>query len=614
MRLIVPLTAALVPLLITPGWLSHFDITPKVAALLLGLALIFLYPGANVHNFYGLLRNQAGRWFAALVAVAWACSAAATAFSTNAALSIHGSTWRRYGLVSETGLLLFVLLAAGWLAAEAGSVELLLRAATAAGAVASVYGIAQYFGWDPLLPAQAYLAGEGVNTIVRPPGTLGHADYFAAWLVGVMFMALALRRIETERWRKAAAGSAAALAVVAVVLSGTRSAILGLIAGAVVYTAVERPRVRMRTLAWGLACAAALAAFFFSPAGAKLRARLHWSVEDALGGARLLLWRDSLAMAAHRPIAGFGPETFATEFPHYESLELARAYPDFYHESPHNMFLDALTSEGALGLLALVALCALGGWTAARGLRAGDRLTAPLAAGFSGLVVAQQFVVFVVPTALYFFLLLALLAARLSATSPPRERAREPGLIAYAGLVVSLALFAFGVRLVVADAALAVSQRRIANDDALGAASAYRMVLEWLPGGAGDDLDYSRAMQQLSNNATSASTRLVARGQAVEAGIRATNTTEARQNAWYNLATLLATGDDPGAVERALRNSIACSPTWFKPHWALAKLLEITHRHAEAISEAQAAVERDGGKDAEVTETWNRLKGGEAQR
>jgi hypothetical protein len=140
------------------------------------------------------------------------------------------------------------------------------------------------------------------------------------------------------------------------------------------------------------------------------------------------------------------------------------------------------------------------------------------------------------------------------------------------------------------------------------------MVLEWLPGGAGDDLDYSRAMQQLSSNTTSASTRLVARGQAVEAGIRATNTAEARQNAWYNLATLLATGGDPSAVERALRNSIACAPTWFKPHWALAKLLEITHRHAEAIVEAQAAVERDGGKDAEVTETWNRLKEGQAQR
>ena len=37
MRFIVPLVAALVPLLITPGWFSHFDITPKIAILLCGL-------------------------------------------------------------------------------------------------------------------------------------------------------------------------------------------------------------------------------------------------------------------------------------------------------------------------------------------------------------------------------------------------------------------------------------------------------------------------------------------------------------------------------------------------------------------------------------------------
>jgi len=41
--------------------------------------------------------------------------------------------------------------------------------------------------WDPLLSATSYQAGRGRLRIVRPPGTLGHADYFAAWLVAVFF-------------------------------------------------------------------------------------------------------------------------------------------------------------------------------------------------------------------------------------------------------------------------------------------------------------------------------------------------------------------------------------------------------------------------------------------
>ena len=83
---------------------------------------------------------------------------------------------------------------------------------------------------------------------------------------------------------------------------------------------------------------------------------MFWSGEDRMGGARLLLWRDSLRMAESRWAFGYGPETFSLEFPRHESIELARAYPDFYHESPHNIFLDALDSEGVVGLAALAAM------------------------------------------------------------------------------------------------------------------------------------------------------------------------------------------------------------------------------------------------------------------
>jgi putative inorganic carbon (HCO3(-)) transporter len=606
MRYLVPLVVALIPLIVTPGLLAYFDITPKIAILLFGVSIGLLYRRENERNVRLLIGIRAGKWFAALLGAAWLAAAIATAFSLHPALSLNGGNWRRFGLITWTALLLFTLLAVGWLAADPKNIRMLLRAACASGALASLYGIFQYFGWDPLLPATAYQAGEGAFTIVRPPGTLGHADYFAAWLVVIVFFGFALRRLEKERWRKLAAGAVSVVAIAAIVLSGTRSALLGLIVGAIAFAMAGRRRIGKSAVAIGLASLAAVALFFVSPAGVKLRARLHWSLEDARGGARPLLWRDSLRMSAHRPIAGFGPESFATEFPQFESLELARAYPDFYHESPHNIFLDALTAEGALGLVALLGMCALAIVAAIDALRSKNEMAAALAASFTGILICQQFTVFIPATALYFFLIVGLLIVCSHSARP--THATAPRWLFPVGVVAALVFVWFAARLLIADVFLATAHRQIQVEGARGAAQAYQRELRWRLSGAGSDLNYSRAMQQLASHSQDLATQLQARQQAMEAGIRATSTAEDRQNAWFNLATLFAAENNVAATERSLHNAIAWSPNWFKPHWSLAQLLEMTNRHSEALREARAAVERNGGHDPEVTETLRKLE------
>jgi len=599
MHILVPLVAALVPLVITPGLLSYFDITPKIAVLLFGLSLSLLYPVTNLSNLRVLLGARAGRWFAALIGLTWLVGGIATAFSTYPLLSLNGGNWRRYGFVVESALLLFVLFAAAWLAADQRNVLVLLRASVASGGVAALYGIAQYFGWDPWLPAKAYQAGEGPFTIVRPPGTLGHADYFAAWLLMVTFFGLALMQLEKTRGARWVATGVSMLAVIALVLNGTRSALLGLLAGMIALVILNRPRVGTRMVMIAAAVAALGAVFFLSPAGTKLRARVHWSTEDVWGGARPLLWRDSLRMALNRPWAGYGPETFATEFPRFESTELARAYPDFYHESPHNIFLDALTRGGVAGLSLLLGLCGLAMWAAKW------RARPEVAAGLVASLVCQQFVVFVVPTALYFLLLIAILVVEPERAVSERRR---PGWLMPVSVAASLLFAGFAVRLLVADRALAVVNQRIESGDAVGAAEKYLTVLRWGLPGAGADLNYSRAMGRLAARTPIFATRLQATQQALDAAIRATRTAEDRQNAWYNLATLLAGQNDAAGVERSLQNAIAWSPNWFKPHWALAQLLEAAHRHGEAVKEARLAWDLDGGRDPEVMETWKKLQ------
>jgi hypothetical protein len=75
---------------------------------------------------------------------------------------------------------------------------------------------------------------------------------------------------------------------------------------------------------------------------------------------------------------------------------------------------------------------------------------------------------------------------------------------------------------------------------------------------------------------------------------------EDRHNAWYNLATLYAAKNDFAGTEWSLRESIAWSPEWFKPHWMLARTLALAGRADEARLEASIAVDLNNGRNPEV--------------
>lgn len=579
----VPLlvTVALVPLIITPGVLFYYDVTPKIAVLFLGVALTLLFGRIDLRLLW---LHRTTRWFLGIVAFQWIWFALATALSSDRSLSLNGGSWRRDGLITQTGLLAFTLLCLAWLLENPAHLSRLRQVIACVGVLISIYTIFQYFGMDPFLPAKAYQAGEGPFTIVRPPGTLGHADYLACWLLFAIFC--------SPVWTLP-------LTLFAIILTGARSGLVGLVVGGIVFFLLIRARRQVALAAAGLALL--LVIFALSPAGAKLRARVHWSVDDARGGARLLLWRDTLPMIAPHPLIGWGPETFGAQFQLHESLELARAYPDFYHESPHNLLLDLAVGQGLPALLAFLALCVIA-------FRSGFR-SPSLLAGLAALLTAHLFVVFTVPVELALYLLMAMLV---SLDAPPRRPASTVSAVAQYALAALFLVLA--VRLVAPDALLARAQQHIANGDVTAAAGAYHGSLRWQPSGSGADLAYSREMAVLAATSPVFRTRLDALQQAYESGIRATEHSDQRQNAWYNLAELFAAQNDAPSTERSLRNAIAWSPNWFKPHYILAQLLESQQRMGEALMEAQAAVERDGGRDPEVANTLMRMRRAAGER
>lgn len=599
MLILLPVVAALTALLIVPGLLFHFDVTPKVAILLLGTAICLFDLTSVQHSIAALLERRRGRWLLVILAAQWCSLALSTALSTQPALSLAGSGWRRFGLFTQTGLLLFTALLAGWIILDRGNLRWFLRATAVAGLLTAVYGCLQYFGWDPLLQSRGYLAGDSDWTIVRPPSALGHAGYFATFQLFAIFAAVALLRNEpNRRWRWAAA-AACPLGVLAIVLSGTRSAMLGLAVGILALLLWWKPRLNIRRALVAALIIAALAGFYFSPAGLKLRWRTQWYIVDISGGARLPLWRDSLRMASERLPAGFGPETFSNQFPRRQSLELARAYPDFYQESPHNVFLDVLVSQGLPGLLALGAFCVL----ALVSLPAAPPAVQAVGAGFLAGLVSQQFLCFTVPTAIFFYAMGSIPVVHCSSQAP----ARKLRWLLPAALLVALSLAAYAARLTIADALMAQVKTALAGGTPAVAAAKYARAERWqLPGG-NPALYYAREMLNLSNRQSDPARRFQAWQFAMGAAVRAAVALEDRPNALVNLAAFQSTLNDARLVEIALQSAAAEAPNWYRPHWLLARLYLLTGRLPQAEGEARAAVRCNGGRDAAVQQTLNQV-------
>ena len=586
-----------VPLALAPRLFFYYDVTPKAAAVLAAATILLLWIAWKPKPSVSYMTSRFGRWNAAVTVGFVLLTAAAAANSPSVSLAWNGSNWRRWGALEQIATVICALLVAA-IARSADSRRLLiLRALCGAGVVAALYGILQYFGFDPLIPAATYLVGEGRYQIVRPPGPLGHSDYFAAFLLWPIFAGAALWVVDARpgRWL----GRAAVLTgVIALILSGSRGALLGLAAGSAILLWQWRPR--LRTVAAGAAIFAALvAAFYVSPAGARLRARAFWISEDPAGGARPLLWRDAARMSGDRLWTGFGPDTFVAGFPQYQSAELARAYPDFYHESPHNMFLDVLNGQGAGGVILLAAWIGLAIAAALRAPPDSRPLAAALLAGLAGAVVAQQFVVFVIPTACLFYvgtgLLMGLEPGGSETVSVPLRSAMALG-----GTLAAVLLAIVGYRLVAADVALARVRTSLDAGDRTHAAELWTATERSRSAGVTADLYFSRRWAQAASAAQDPLEKIRFGTLAIESARLATAVPEQRQNAWYNYAMLAAAMNDSKTVESSLRSAISAGPRWFKPHWALARLLYSTGRMDEARQEAALALDLNGHKDTEV--------------
>ncbi|MBN9659353.1 MAG: O-antigen ligase family protein [Acidobacteria bacterium] len=593
---------ALVPLAWAPTLSFHFDAAPKAVAIQLLAAVLLCQPRRLFHRLSTLHARPAGRLLLVLCAAYALTLLTSTALSSNPALSLFGSGWRRMGTLSQLSVLLAGLYAASCFSAEPHSLRVALRALCLAGLCAGAYALCQSMGLDPFLDAALYAAPPPATTI-RPPSTLGHAAYLGSFLVVVFFLGLAAQSLESSKPWRILALTAMAVSAAGLAVSGTRAVLAGLFLGALLLALSTRGSAaflyRRRTLLCTAATAAALAlALRLSPAWAPMVSRASEWTLDASGGTRLPLWLESLNLAGSRWFLGWGPETFSVVFPRFQSLRLAQLYPDFYHESPHSAWLDAAISSGLPGLLCLLAIFAAGSYWGFRARRTGI-LPACLVAALAAVAITHTFFVFTLPSFCCLLLILAALAsANPQPSTQPAPASRplwEPAPI-LAGLVLAVCALS------VAWSDFAYQQIQSALDS-----GNWQAALRWhataRPRSAGPtpELWYAQRMTKLASVPNLDSTRIAIWREAVESSHAAIRYPGEDLNlAHYNAGVIEILAQNPQQAEANLRTAIQRAPNWYQPHWLLCRLLSQTGRRGEAHSQCALALHQLGSQHQDL--------------
>jgi O-antigen ligase len=602
-----------VPLVLAPS-LQASDVTPKLLVVVAGACAVWLVfavelavekakgRGEDSIPPFCLLPSSSGlsapNLFAVSITILALTGVVSTIFSTDWILSLAGSEWRRLGLPAWLACLALASAIPGVMGDDPRRRRLLLQAIASAGTLAALYAFAQYTGHDPWINPALYHIGEGEWRIVRPPATFGYVSYFALYEASAIFVAVGLAFAATSRPIRIAWSCAAAMMAMAVIVSGSRGALLGAAVGTVALLLRQRgdPHMRRTMLVGALVVIAVAGALIASPLGQPVRSRLRWFVEDPEGGGRLLLWRDAVKLAATHPLLGTGLETFGRQFATVESVELAQRMPDRYVESPHNTFLDYATSGGvpalaAFGLLMIAAL------------RTAD--PALFAALISALIAAQ----FVADTITTRLLLMSLAALALPPVRPARGNRAALWMVGVCAALATIALVIFGGRLISADRAALRAQSALSRGDLDTAVQAGRASAQAFPWGGTYAFRLSQWLGQVAMianlpSATRGFLFLQAEGEARAALLHA----EQPGAVHLQLASVAGIQGRIPEAQSELEAAVRASPAWFRPHWQLALLLWQQGRRADAAQQAGLALERGARAYPEVSAQCVRIQ------
>ncbi len=199
----------------------------------------------------------------------------------------------------------------------------------------SLIGLYQFFFTNYVIVA------EDVRRVLA---VYGSPNNLALYLDRAFPLVIALALFVDER-RRAAYALAAIPIAIALYLTYSRGAYLGIAAGLLLIGLLSRRRVRLAVAA--LIVVAVIALIPFSQA-----ARFQSLFQEGTGTGffRVSVWQSGVAMIRDHPVFGVGLDNFLYEYPHYIQPDAWRE-PNLAH--PHNIVLDFWVRMGIFGVVAL---------------------------------------------------------------------------------------------------------------------------------------------------------------------------------------------------------------------------------------------------------------------
>ncbi|HQR47151.1 MAG TPA: O-antigen ligase family protein, partial [Thermoanaerobaculia bacterium] len=243
--------------------------------------------------------------------------------------------------------------------------------------------------------AALYLSLRGLFEFLRSGGGLEarltaglsvHMTY--AGLLMLLVLVLLARAVSPEEPGRSRLldGGVAALGTLAIALSLTRNAYLGLAAGVLVLVLLRKPKIAFVLVPLGLA------AYLAAPAAVRDRARSTFDPADETVRDRVAMWRAGRLMIRDHPLFGVGPGRIKEVYPDYRQPGFVEPRVGHLH---NNLVMTAAETglPSAAFYLWFVGAALLGGVRRARA--PGDDPVRPFAratvAAFAGLFVAGMF-------------------------------------------------------------------------------------------------------------------------------------------------------------------------------------------------------------------------------
>lgn len=441
-------------------------------ALLAWVLLAIRYPA------YRLPRSR----LAGLVGLYLLAVALATALGVSPQRSIWSNYERMMGLFDMAHWFLLIILVAAMFRSWA-QWRALLNVNLAVGLTMALLGLSEKFAFGPVIDTFSFLAGPQGAASERLGITLGNPTYVGAYFLVNTIIAVgmlghswlrprdvaaprAAGRRRRQGGREAADGVVstelllrvfwaltAVLGLTMILLSGTRGALAGLTAAvacfAVAYILWGRvPVIKYAcagVAAFGLVLLAGLTLGSGTPVVKSLAERSvmvdrisRVGLDDPSIRGRFDSTTIGLRGAAARPLTGWGPENFTVAYDRYLTPEIVgNAAASF--DQAHNKLVEELTTKGAIGFLAYMAIWVYGAFVLVRRARAQpthEQLFTLVAGAALAGYFAQNLFLFDTPGTIVQFILLVAFVTYLDSphgapasqpTGPPDERGRSPG-------------------------------------------------------------------------------------------------------------------------------------------------------------------------------------------